>query len=60
MKKKKSKDIKYIKIIMSVHEIKNVLMSHVFVKSVSAALIGAILDNQINDGSNNNCIYLRQ
>jgi len=58
MKKKISKDIKYIKIIMSVHEIKNVLMSHVFVKSVSAALIGAILDNQINDGGKMDMFYV--
>jgi len=60
MKKKKSKDIKYIKIIMSVHEIKNVLMSHVFVKSVSAALIGAILDNQINDGGKMDMFYVQK
>jgi hypothetical protein len=45
---------------MSVQEIKSVLMSHVFVKSVSAGIIAAVLDNRINDSGRMDMLYLQK
>ena len=45
---------------MSGTQIKNVLMNHVLVKSVSAAIIAGILDNQVNDAGRTDMFYLKK